>query len=316
MSASYRLATSEPWACVGGRFVPLSEAAVPIWDLGFLQGVTISERLRTARGAVWLLPEHLRRLRVGLACCGLNLVTTDAEIESIIAELLRRNRQCLPAGEYEREFSISLAVTGGDSSAYGPRAYQRSSSHSQASPQTCRLVIHAVPLDVATFVPAYRDGVQLFASPVREIPHICLPKSFKSRNRLHYWLAEQDPRYKPLRVLPLLCNLAGEVCETPTCSLLIREGEQFFAPPPEDVLSGVTLEFIERQLNGSGRTIERQPISLERIKSASEVLLTTTSAILFPVVGIDDWAIGGGTPGPTFRSLFERVVLPLTLGLT
>lgn len=316
MSESDRSADNEPWAYVGGRFVPLPEAAVPIWDLGFLQGVTISERLRTTRGAVWLLPEHLRRLRVGLAHCGLNFLATDAEIESIIAELLRRNRQCLPTGEGDCEFSISLAVTGGDSLSYGPVAFQRSGTHPDASPQTCRLVIHAVPLNVASFVPAYRDGVQLFVSPVREIPDVCLPKSFKSRNRLHYWLAEQDPRHKPLRVLPLLCNLAGDVCETPTCSLLIREGEQFFAPPLEDVLSGITLEFIERQLHEIGRAIERRPISLDRIKAASEVLLTTTSAMVLPVVGIDDRAIGDGTPGPTFRTLFERVVAPLTYGLT
>ena len=39
---------TEPLAYFRGRFVPVSQAAVPIYDTGFVQGTTVAEQLRTA----------------------------------------------------------------------------------------------------------------------------------------------------------------------------------------------------------------------------------------------------------------------------
>ncbi len=53
---------TEPLAYLNGEFIPASQLVVSAEDLGFAQGVSISERLRTFRGQLFRLDEHLERL--------------------------------------------------------------------------------------------------------------------------------------------------------------------------------------------------------------------------------------------------------------
>ncbi|MCI0331948.1 MAG: branched-chain amino acid aminotransferase, partial [Planctomycetes bacterium] len=54
------------WAYLNGRWIPDTELAIGVDDLGFLVGATVTERLRTFRGQVFRLDEHLSRLRHSL----------------------------------------------------------------------------------------------------------------------------------------------------------------------------------------------------------------------------------------------------------
>ena len=53
---------SQPLAYLNGQFIPASHAAIPLTDGGFVQGVTVSEQVRTFRGRLFRLAEHLKRL--------------------------------------------------------------------------------------------------------------------------------------------------------------------------------------------------------------------------------------------------------------
>ena len=53
---------TEPLAYLNGDFIPASQLVVSTEDLGFAQGVSISERLRTFHGHLFRLAEHLERL--------------------------------------------------------------------------------------------------------------------------------------------------------------------------------------------------------------------------------------------------------------
>ena len=62
---------TEPIAYLNGDFLPASQLAVSTEDLGFAQGVAVSERLRTFRGQLFRLDEHLDRLANSLRIVGL-----------------------------------------------------------------------------------------------------------------------------------------------------------------------------------------------------------------------------------------------------
>ncbi len=62
MEESPEAAIHEPLAYLRGEFVPYREARLPVWDLGIVQGATVTEALRTFRHVPFRLDEHLRRL--------------------------------------------------------------------------------------------------------------------------------------------------------------------------------------------------------------------------------------------------------------
>ncbi|HEX2476027.1 MAG TPA: hypothetical protein VHK01_14850, partial [Lacipirellulaceae bacterium] len=59
------------WANYNGDWIPSAELRIDVDDLGFLLGATVTERLRTFRGAVFRLDEHMRRLHRSLEIVGL-----------------------------------------------------------------------------------------------------------------------------------------------------------------------------------------------------------------------------------------------------
>ncbi len=57
-------------AYLNGDWVPSSQLSIAVDDIGFMVGATVTERLRTFRGQVFRLQEHLARLRGSLEIIG------------------------------------------------------------------------------------------------------------------------------------------------------------------------------------------------------------------------------------------------------
>ena len=56
----------QPIAYSNGQIIPHAQLHVRPQDLGFMWGVTVAEQLRTFRGELFLLDEHLDRLAKSL----------------------------------------------------------------------------------------------------------------------------------------------------------------------------------------------------------------------------------------------------------
>src|SRR5947208_6752075 len=85
----------QPLAYLNGRYVPLSQAAVGVFDVGFLQGVTVAEQLRTFSGRLFRLDLHLARLARSLELIGVDPGIPVAEIGKIATALAEQNRALL-----------------------------------------------------------------------------------------------------------------------------------------------------------------------------------------------------------------------------
>lgn len=123
-------------AYFNGQFVPFQEASLPLTDAGIVQGVIITDRLRTFRQVPYRLEEHIARFRQ--SCC-LALVPqsrTDSELWNIIAELLAAN---LPRLRPNEEVTIVMLATPG-------------------SGETPTLVISMQPLDLARYRSLFTDA--------------------------------------------------------------------------------------------------------------------------------------------------------------
>ena len=76
-------------AYVGGRYVPIGEASIPITDWGFLRSDATYDVVTVWDGAFFRLAEHLQRFRASCARFRLDPGLTDAQISGILARCVR-----------------------------------------------------------------------------------------------------------------------------------------------------------------------------------------------------------------------------------
>src|SRR5690242_12680782 len=86
-------------AYLNGKWAPASELSLAIDDVGFLVGATVTERLRTFRGQVFRLDDHLARLRSSLEIVGLNSDAISKEIGQAIVDFAHRNSSLIDADD-------------------------------------------------------------------------------------------------------------------------------------------------------------------------------------------------------------------------
>src|SRR6187401_1628229 len=97
-------------AYFNGTWIPSSELSIGVDDAGFLLGATVTERLRTFRGQVFRLDEHVRRLRGSLEIIGLDSDKITNEIARVVPEFVRRNQALIDA---EDDWSVVAFATPG-----------------------------------------------------------------------------------------------------------------------------------------------------------------------------------------------------------
>jgi len=73
----------------------------------------------------------------------------------------------------------------------------------------------------------------------------------------------------------------------------------------QDILPGITRRTIIESAKRHGLMIVERPFSKAEVLGAREVFYTSASTIAVPVIEIDGVSVGGGIPGPVFRSLYD-----------
>jgi branched-subunit amino acid aminotransferase/4-amino-4-deoxychorismate lyase len=277
-------------AYLNGRWVGAAELVVPADDPGFLFGATVSERLRTFRGSVFRLAEHLERLCHSLRIIGLDFGLICPEVERVVLEAARRGRQSL---DKDDDVGIVVFVTPPTVA-----AARRGAAYGT-------LAVYAEPLAFADWEPKYRRGERLVVSSHRQVPASCWPSELKCRSRMHYFLADQEVRRQDPGARALLLDQEGHLAEASTANfLLVRQG-RVLSPRSEYILPGVSLGFLHKLAVEEGIPLETEELSPSDLAHADELLLTSTSPCLLPVCHCNGRPVGSGEPGPVFQRLIE-----------
>ncbi len=281
----------EPLAYVNGRWLPLSQAAVSVFDTGFVQGVTVAEQLRTFRGQLFRLDQHLARLEHSLAIVGLDPRLPLTEMGQIATQLAEQNHKLLDA---EDDQQVTIFVTPG----IGP-------TYADVAPQNGPTVgVHTQPLAFHQWADKYEAGDSLVLTDVMQVPAHCWPLELKCRSRMHYFLADKQAREREPGARALLRDEQGHVTEASTANILIYDRRRgLVSPPKESILPGVTVAVIENLAAGINLPFEYAALSVEDVASAAEVLLLSTSPCVWPVTRLNGRPIADGRPGDVSRRL-------------
>lgn len=284
-------AESEPICFLNGSIRPASEASIPVNDLGFIHGVTVSEQIRTFHGTPFLLHEHLKRFRCGLDLLQIHLPDFD-ELATIVSKISTHNFH-LQNGK--QELGICLFATPGPS----PRFSISKQVNQECRPTVC---VHAYALPQAEMAERYRSGVQLKIASNTEVPTSCWPKDVKIRSRLHYFLADLEMQTIDPDCVAILADKdeLSEVRylrETSTSTPIFVFDENELTIPPEDkILSSVSLEFLLAIANELEFKIVRREISIEEIDQLRSMFLVSTPYCIYDVKTIESRELQGSSP--------------------
>lgn len=283
----------EPLAYLNGRFLPASQLSVPVYDIGFVQGVTVAEQMRTFGGKIFLLERHLQRLDRSLAILGMGSQVCAAELAEVATRLAEHNHALLAPGD---DLGVSLFVTPGAYAAFAPPGIA-------AGPT---VGCHTYPAPFAAFAAKYEQGEKLAETSIAQTPNACWPAELKCRSRMHYYLADREASRRFPGARALMCDLAGRVTEASTANVLaFFKAEGLVSPRRERILPGITLQTVAELAAQNSIPFGERDLVPAELSSCDELFLCSTSPCLLPVTEWNGQAVGSGKPGPIFQTLLR-----------
>lgn len=274
-----------------GQWVPHAEIRVGVDDIGFRQGVTAVERLRTYQGRIFALEAHLRRWQWSTSKLGIEPLPSMQATEAYLQELLQRNRELVAR---ELEIGITMFATPGTGDGSGPT-----------------FGFHLNRLNHEKIDLHRQRGQAIVVTDVRQPPSASWPRSIKSRARIHYYLADAFAAQYRVDSLGVLIDDDGSITETSTSNIAIVRAGQIFSPPADRVLAGVTQLMIELLAKDESLAWTKAPVSVSQLVDADEVLLMGTDGGIWFANSVSNHPIGNEQPGEVFltlRTLFDRLV--------
>lgn len=282
---------SEPLAYLNGRFLPQREAALPLYDAGFVFGATVTDLCRTFHHRPYRLDDHLARFRQSCQLAMIPQPLTDAELTEIATRIVAENARLLPA---EADLALVMFATP------GPLGYYLGQSGGASSPPT--LGMHTFPLPFERYRRLFQEGARLLISSTRRhLPPAVLDPRIKHRNRLHWWLAEQEAHSLDPLASAFLLDGDDRVTETAAANFLLVEEGVIWSPPRSSILGGVSLRTVEELAAELGIAVRFRPLTVDDCLEAEEAMLCSTPYCLAGVSWIEDHAIPW--PGSIFRRL-------------
>jgi branched-subunit amino acid aminotransferase/4-amino-4-deoxychorismate lyase len=150
-----------------------------------------------------------------------------------------------------------------------------------------------------------QQGVRLRIPEIRQIPDDCFPVEHKVRNRLHWWLADQQAAKLEPGSKALLLDHSGFITETSTsCFYLVRDGR--ISTSDRGVLRSLSSGIVEELASELQIPFSRRQISVEELSTADEAFLSSTPVGLLPVSHIDGRPYQFSQPNSVFMRLMEK----------
>jgi branched-chain amino acid aminotransferase len=273
---------------IDGKFVPVAEARISVYDHGLLYGDGVFEGIRLYNGRFLKFQTHLRRLSDSAQSISLEIPYSLAEIEKAIRETASRNK--LSDGY------VRLVITRG----VGPLG---------VNPRQCPRAGTIVIVDKLEVYPQekYINGVAIITASTRQKDPASLSPRVKSLNYLPNMMAKLEALNAGADEAVML-NQAGFVTECVGENIFAvkhSDGKAVLQTPPvhAGILEGVTMNLAIDLARDLGYEVHRDDMTRHDLYVADEIFLTGTGAELVPVVKIDGRAVGRGKPGECTRAL-------------
>lgn len=288
---------TQPTIWRDGAFVAWQDATVHVLAQSLQRGSLAFDYISvhdTPKGvAVFRLRDHIERLATTCGLVGLPLKYGVGELVEACAETVRRN----PGAT---SIKISALIP---------------SVEVELIPQDERVSVFVAAYDGARDIIArnpgeYRARPELSLAIVRgkagRREDVLTPQAKVAANYTAAMAAKWQARRAGYDDVILL-DENGLVAEAPTANIFVVDAEGALATPPEDnVLLGITRDSIIELARAADIPCAIRALHPDELLKAREAFLTSTSAGVWPVLGIDGNPVGNGGVGAVTSLLRQR----------
>lgn len=273
-------------AYMDGQYLPIQEAKLSVLDYGFLHSDATYDVVHVWQGAFFRLDDHLNRFFRGMAELYMSVPYDKAQIAEIL-------HNCVAMSGLENAY-VEFICTRGTSPDFSrdPRDAVN------------RFIAFAIPFGSVANKDQMERGLHLAVTNVLRIP----PTSVDPTVKNYHWLDMVKGLYKAYERgadSAVLIDTNGNVSEGPGFNIFaVKDGA--VSTPDLSVLLGVTRQSVFDICSALGVHCRAQFISVDALKTADEVFVTSTAGGVMPVTRIDGLPIGSGEVGALSKRIMKK----------
>ncbi len=250
------------------RLVPRREAVVSVFDHGFLYGDGVYETMRTYDGVVFMLDEHLARLRRSASMIGLSIPVDPERIKAATFDTIEANSL--------RNAYIRVTVSRGE----GPLGLD---------PDLCREPTLVIIAEGMKDYPRafYENGITTIISETRRNHRDAIDPRIKSLNFLNNILAKVEAKRAGVYEA-IMMNVSGFLAEGTISNLFFYRDDVLCTPSVAcGILDGITRSIVLELAVKEGLVVREGEYTRDDIYTAHEVFMTNTTMEVMPVSRVD-----------------------------
>jgi D-alanine transaminase len=264
---------------LNGKFMPIEEACVPVLDRGFIFGDGIYEVIPVYSRKPFRLAEHLNRLQHSLDGIRLQNPFNDTDWKNLLEQVIAKN-------EGEDQY-LYLHITRG--------VAKRDHAFPANVPPT--IFIMSNPL-----LPPPAELLVSGASAITAIDNRWIRCDVKAISLLPNVLLRQLA--VDVHAIETILIRDGFLTEGAASNIFVVKDKVLLAPPKSHLmLPGITYDVVLELAATNKIAHEVREISETEIRTADEILLTSSTKEIMPITFLDNNSVGSGKPGAMFTQL-------------
>lgn len=258
-----------------------SEAKISVFDRGFLFGDSVYEVIPYYQGEGFRLQEHIDRLVHSLRAVR---IKNDHDWQKITDRLVELNGG--------GNLSVYLQVTRGSS---GKRSHIYSEDLEPTVFACCSPIKNVWQAGAEEVVPIRAIVTEDLRWHRCDIKSTCLLPNI---------LVLQQARDEGVE--EAIFSRDDKLTEGSACNLfLVKRGVLYTPKRSSEILGGITRELILELADEHAIQYQEIDVSYERMLSADEVWVSSSTRGIIPVIEVDGRPIGDGVKGPVWNKMFE-----------
>ncbi len=264
---------------LNGDYVRIADAKISVLDRGFIFGDGIYDVVPAYQGKPFRMDDHLARLERSLKMIQLETSLTRQDWEKLVLDMLARvgrGRDCI----------VYLHVTRG--------VAKRDHPFPEHSTPTIFCMVSPFERPVET------RETGLTAIGVKDLRWLMC--HIKSTSLLGNVLARQQA--VEAGVDDVIQFRDGYLTEGSAANIWVVKNGVLLAPPRNHlILEGIRYRLLEELAAEADIPFEARPITEAEVETADELLISSATKEVLPIVQYNGKAVGDGKPGPIYQAL-------------
>ena len=270
----------DPTVFLNGVMTPLSEAKISVLDRGFIFGDGIYEVVPIYGGKPFRMAQHLDRLARSLKKLRIESPYTRNEWVDLVQKLIQTSS--------DHTCMVYMHVTRGVAKR----------DHAFPVPTVKPTVFAMVAPMARPTLAAREQGLTAISIEDERWLHC----DIKSISLLGNVLAKQAAVDAKVDEVVQFRN--GFLTEGASCNIWVAKQGTLYAPPKDHlILEGIRYGFLQELCDQANIPFVIGPFAQSEISLSDELMMSSATRELLPIVQLDGKAVGQGKPGPVYQKL-------------